>query len=62
MIINQGCSPNSPGIGDIEYVKDLVTGNIATTTFRCSQFGVGYHPNTKIGWVCTFLSTYCFIS
>lgn len=35
MITNQGCSSNWPGIGDIEYVKGLLTGNIATTTFRC---------------------------
>ena len=56
MIIDRGCSPESPGIGDIEYVKDLLTGEVATTTFRCSKFGVGHHPNSKIGWVCIFVT------
>jgi hypothetical protein len=47
----RGCDNNSPGIGDIAYVKDLRAGNIVTTNFRCSKFGVAYHRNTKYGWV-----------
>ena len=55
MRINKGCTPNSPGIGDIEYVKNLVTGEMVTTTFRCSKFGIGHHQSTNIGWVCVFV-------
>ena len=52
MIMNQGgCGKKTPGIGDIAYVKDLLTENIVTTTFKCSKFGIGYHPNSKLGWV-----------
>ncbi|XP_028399998.1 uncharacterized protein LOC114523319 [Dendronephthya gigantea] len=53
MIINQGgCGASSPGIGDIDYVKDLRTEKIVTTKFRCSQFGlnVHYRISLTIGW------------
>ena len=58
MIINKGCTPNSPGIGDIKYVKNLATGNIVTTSFRCSKFDFGHHPSTNIGWVTELLYFY----
>ena len=48
-----GCDQNSPGIGDIEYVKDILTEKIVTSTFRCSKFGIAYHVGTEIGWVST---------
>ena len=47
----KGCDQNSPGIGDIEYVKDIMAEKIATSTFRCSKFGIAHHFGTKIGWV-----------
>ena len=47
----KGCEIGTPGIGDIAYVKDLQTEEIVSTTFRCSQFGVGYHHKTMVGWV-----------
>ena len=46
-----GCGLGAPGIGDIAYVKDLQTEEIVSTTFRCSQFGVGLHQQAMIGWV-----------
>ena len=49
MITDRGCDSNSPGIGDIAFVKDLKTDKIVTTTFRCSVFGVA-HSGT-LGWV-----------
>ena len=48
----KGCDQNSPGIGDIAYVKDLKTEKIVTRNFRCSKFGIAYHVGTKFGWVC----------
>ena len=48
----RGCDVNSPGIGDIAYVKDILTERIVTTNFRCSKFGVPYYPGTKFGWAC----------
>ena len=51
MISDHGCSPTTPGIGNIAYVKDLQTEKIVTTNFRCSAFG-GYHAVTSSsGWV-----------
>ena len=47
----KGCGLGAPGIGDIAYVKDLQTEEIVSTTFRCSQFGVGLHQQAMIGWV-----------
>ena len=47
----KGCDQNSPGIGDIEYVKDIMAEKIVTSTFRCSKFGIAHHVGTKIGWV-----------
>ena len=49
----KGCDHGTPGIGDIAYVKDLQTEEIVSTTFRCSQFGIGHiqQPSMKVGWV-----------
>ena len=49
MIEDRGCDSNSPGIGDIAFVKDLRTDMIVTTTFRCSVFGLAQSGN--LGWV-----------
>lgn len=46
-----GCEQRSAGIGNIAYVKDLLTENIVTTKLRCSRFGFAYHPLVKFGWV-----------
>lgn len=52
LVVNEGgCGRLSPGIGDISYVKDLQTGKIVTTKFRCSHFGTYYPKSTKYGWV-----------
>ena len=53
MIVNQGgCPYNFPGVGDISYVKDLMTEEVVSKDFSCSIFGLYYHPIAKIGWVC----------
>ena len=52
LVVNEGgCGRLSPGIGDISYVKDLQTGKIVTTKFRCSHFGTYYPKSSKYGWV-----------
>ena len=54
MMVNEGgCPYNLPGIGDISYVKDLITEEISSKDFSCSVFGVYSHPSAKIGWVGT---------
>ncbi|XP_028405398.1 uncharacterized protein LOC114527885 isoform X2 [Dendronephthya gigantea] len=51
MMVNEGgCPYNLPGIGDISYVKDLITEEISSKDFSCSVFGVYSHPSAKIGW------------
>ena len=50
MVTDTGCDVNSPGIGDIAFVKDLMTGKIVTTKFQCSVFGLAY--SSTVGWVC----------
>ena len=55
MIEDQGCTAYKPGIGNIAYVKDLETGTIATTGFRCSVFGGYQFHYPGFGWVCTNL-------
>ena len=47
-----GCGKTSPGIGDVQFVKDLMIDNIVTTNFRCSKFGIPHNARTKFGWVC----------
>ena len=51
MMNTAGCEQRSAGIGDIAFVKDLLTENIVTTKLRCSKFGFAYHPLVKFGWV-----------
>ena len=52
MITDHGCDARSPGIGDIAYVKDLMTEKIVTTTFKCSVFGdPKSDTGRKFGWV-----------
>ncbi|CAB4030191.1 Hypothetical predicted protein, partial [Paramuricea clavata] len=43
-----GCSHRYPGVGNIAYVKDLMTRKMATTTFNCSRFGASIAPG--LGW------------
>ncbi|CAB4038204.1 Hypothetical predicted protein [Paramuricea clavata] len=51
MILDQGgCPYNFPGVGDISYVKDLMTEEIVSRDFSCSKFGPYSHPIAKIGW------------
>ena len=55
MITDHGCDADSPGIGDIAYVKDFMTEKIVTTTFKCSVFGNAKSDTFyKSGWVRTF--------
>ena len=52
MMVNEGgCPYNQPGIGDISYVKNLITEEISSKAFSCSVFGAYSHPSAKIGWV-----------
>lgn len=52
MILGKGgCDSNSPGIGDVAFVKDLMTETVMTHSFRCSKFGVAHSPESMIGWV-----------
>ena len=44
-----GCSNHYPGVGDIEYVKDLLTERIVSHNFQCSRFGPSY--TSSLGWV-----------
>ena len=46
MMVTAGCNQRSAGIGDIAYVKDLLTEKIVTTKLRCSKFGLA-----TFGWV-----------
>ncbi|CAB4031634.1 Hypothetical predicted protein, partial [Paramuricea clavata] len=45
-----GCSHRYPGIGNIAYVKDLMTRKMATRTFNCSRFGASMAP--ELGSCC----------
>ena len=45
-----GCDKEYPGIGNIAYVKDLISRKITTTNFKCSRFGAYIMPG--VGWVC----------
>ena len=44
-----GCGHRYPGIGDIAYVKDLMSRKITTRNFNCSRFGGSIAPG--LGWV-----------
>ncbi|XP_028403917.1 uncharacterized protein LOC114526500 [Dendronephthya gigantea] len=51
MIINKGgCKKSSPGIGDVQFVKNLLTDTVVTRNFRCSKFGVAHNAKTQFGW------------
>ncbi|XP_046839735.1 uncharacterized protein LOC124433918 isoform X2 [Xenia sp. Carnegie-2017] len=51
MIYNKGgCTKTSPGIGDVKFVKDLMTESIVTTNFRCSKFGLAHNERAQFGW------------
>ncbi|XP_046852087.1 uncharacterized protein LOC124445407 [Xenia sp. Carnegie-2017] len=43
-----GCNRLFPGVGNIQYVKDLRRNKIITTNFYCSRFGTHFHKN--LGW------------
>ena len=52
MMVNEGgCPYNQPGVGDISYVKNLMTEEISSKDFPCSVFGAYSHPSAKLGWV-----------
>ena len=51
MMNTAGCNQRSAGIGDIAYVKDLLTEKIVTTKLRCSKFGHAHHRLARFGWV-----------
>ena len=52
MMVNEGgCPYNQPGIGDISYVKNLITEEISSKVFSCSVFGAYSHPSARIGWL-----------
>ena len=51
MMNTAGCNQRSAGIGDIAYVKDLLTEKIVTTKLQCSKFGLAHHRLAKFGWV-----------
>ena len=46
-----GCTDFHSGIGNVSYVKDILTETVVTTKFNCSQFG----PHTDLGWVTVIL-------
>ena len=45
-----GCGHQYPGIGNIAFVKNLMSRKIATRNFNCSRFGASIAPG--LGWVC----------
>ncbi|CAB4020794.1 Hypothetical predicted protein, partial [Paramuricea clavata] len=45
-----GCDSSSPGIGDVAFVKNLMTEHVVTRSFRCSKFGLAHSPESMIGW------------
>ena len=44
-----GCTDLHSGIGNVSYVKDILTDTVVTKTFKCSKFGP--HTDPKLGWV-----------
>ena len=53
-----GCGHQYPGIGNIAFVKDLMSRKITTRNFDCSRFGASIAPG--LGWVCV-LGLFIFI-
>ena len=48
--LDNGCPYLQAGIGNIEYVKDLMTQTVLKD-FKCSKFGP--HTHHLLGWVCS---------
>ena len=48
-VARDGCTDVHSGIGNVSYVKDILTDTIVTKKFKCSKFGP--HANTAFGWV-----------
>ena len=48
-----GCTDVHSGIGDVKYVKDVLTQAVVTTKFTCSKFGP--HSSVYLGWVNTMI-------
>ena len=48
---DQGCPRNFPGVGDVSYIKDLMTNEIVSNDFSCSIFGSYSYPIVKVGSV-----------
>jgi hypothetical protein len=46
-----GCTDVHSGIGNVSYVKDILTETVVTTKFNCSKFGP--HSHSSLGWVTT---------
>jgi hypothetical protein len=44
-----GCTDIHSGIGNISYVKDILTETVVTTEYSCSKFGP--HQDVNLGWV-----------
>ena len=42
-----GCTDYHSGIGNVSYVKDILTETVVTTKFSCSKFG----SDNNFGWV-----------
>ena len=57
MITDRGCSDLEPGIGNIAYVKDLLTDTVVSSTFECSIFG-GVQSSGQLGWV-SYILIHC---
>ena len=48
-----GCTNFHSGIGNVSYIKDILTDTVVTTKFSCSKFG----SDNILGWVTMIL--YC---
>lgn len=48
-VAKDGCTDVHSGIGNISFVKDVLTDTIVTKKFKCSKFGP--HMNAAFGWV-----------
>ena len=44
---SDGCTDFHSGIGNVSYVKDILTETVVTTKFSCSKFG----SDNILGWV-----------
>ncbi len=51
-----GCTDVHSGIGNVAYVKDILTDTIVTKKFRCSKFGP--HMTAALGWVICLKNTF----